>query len=202
MLLSKISFSALIVLLIAGCATISKSDFAHKEILLIEHLENWTEFQADGIVTINYKNFELRKSINIKKISDFYKITVYDSGVFGMKPEPFITVKIDSLIQIKTQADEKPITHKITEFPGIEYLLNPTELIKYSSEIILKGQLLLSNTVHIAFSEKMQIARIDNLTSPQSLIFEYQDQLRSIQFLQNNEQLAKIEIDKITYFLD
>ena len=194
----RISFSIVILILIAGCSTIAKPDYSVKEKLLIEHLQSWNEFQADGIIIANYNNFAFRKNIHIKKKNEYMKITVFDSGIFGMKPEPFTTITIDSLITIKTQADVNPAIYKINEFPGIEYLLNPAKLIQYSNKIVLNNQLLLTDTVQITFSEKMQIIQIDDLISLKRIKLEYQNELRSIQILQNNEQLAKIEIDKIT----
>ncbi|MDO9577615.1 MAG: hypothetical protein Q7J16_06990 [Candidatus Cloacimonadales bacterium] len=191
------SLSIFFILLLAGCAINSKLNLIDKEQLLLEHLESWNEFQADGIVTVNYDNFVFRKNINIKKTSDIFKITVYDSGIFGMKPEPFLTVKIDSLIQIKTQSAE-PEFFALDRFPGLQFFLKPLQLLKFKNQIIRNNILNFDENTTIRFSEEMKIKSIKQLSKEFSIDFFYETDLTGIEVWQNKIDLIKIEIDKIT----
>ncbi|MFC1898028.1 hypothetical protein ACFLYJ_00490 [Candidatus Cloacimonadota bacterium] len=196
--LLKLSLSFLAFLLILSCATTSKLNHSAKEKLLIEHLENWNEFNADGIVTVNYKNFEFRKNINIKKTTDQLKITVYDSGIFGMKPEPFLTAKIDSLVHFKTQGSEKTAIFTLDQFPGIDHLLHPMQLLAHKNLITSDAFFNPSDSTSIHFFDDMKISRIEQRSKGYSIEFFYESDLSEIQVWQNKTELIKIEIDKIT----
>ncbi len=195
---ANLLFSTVFIIL-AGCATFPKVDKQEKEKLLLEHLQSWETIHIDGIIEANYKSFAFRKNIAIRKNKELLKTDIYDTGLFGMKPEPFLSVNIDSLIWIRFQAQTEPTTYKIEQFSEFELLLDPLKLIKYSSEIISNNQLLLSNVMYIEFSDKMQIIQIDHVVYPQSIKFEYQDELVEIIFYMEDKEIANIQIDKITY---
>ena len=182
---------------LAGCATLPKVD--QQEKLLLEHLQSWETIRIDGIIEANYKSFAFRKKITIRKNKEILQIDIYDTGLLGMKPEPFLSVNIDSLIWIKSQAETEPTTYKIEQFPEFELLLDPSKLIKYSNEIISNNELLLSNVLYIKFSEEMQIIQIDHVVYPQSIKFKYQNELVEIIFYKEDKEIANIQIDKIAY---
>ena len=196
------SFSLFLILLLAGCATTAKLDLTDKEKLLLEHLESWNEFQADGIVTVNYENFVFRKNINIKKHADLFKITVFDSGIFGMKPEPFLTVKVDSLIQIKMQSVAEPEIFALDRFPGLQFFLKPLQLLKFKNQIIRNNIFNFDENTIIRFSEGMKIKSIEQLSKEFSVEFSYETDLTGIEVWKNKVELIKIEIDKITHSRD
>jgi hypothetical protein len=192
-------FFSIIFIILAGCATFPKVDKQEKEKLLLEHLQSWETIRIDGIIEANYKSFAFRKNITIRKNEEILKIDIYDTGIFGIKPKPFLSVNIDSLIWIKSQAETEPRISKIEKFPEFELLLDPLKLVKYTDEIVSNNELLLSNVLYIKFSDKMQIIQIDRVVYPQSIKFEYQDELLEIIFYMEDKEIANIQIDKITY---
>ncbi len=192
----KNSFILFFILFVFGCSFNKSVDDSQKEKLLLQNLQKWQSFKADGIIEANYKSFVFRKNIHLDKASSNIKITIFDSGIFGMKPEPFISVKIDSLISIKTQTEPEKI-YNINEFPGLNFILNPTSFIQYKNEIITNKKLQLSKGIKITFSEMMQLKKIFIPNNSWEVKFFYQDDLSSIELYEKNELLAKIEIDKI-----
>ena len=190
---------SIVFIFMAGCATFPKVGKQEKEQLLLEHLQSWETLRIDGIIEANYKSFAFRKNITIRKNKEILKIDIYDTGLFGMKPEPFLSVNIDSLILIKSQTETEPTISKIEQFPEFKLLLDPLKLVKYTNEIISNNELLLSNVLYIKFSNKMQIIQIDHVAYPQSIKFEYQNKLVEIIFYKEDKEIANIQIDKITY---
>lgn len=189
----------LLFIFLAGCATFPKVDKQEKEKLLLEHLQSWETIRIDGIIEAYYKSFAFRKNITIRKNKEITKINIYDSGLFGMKPAPFLTVNIDSLIWIRSQSETEPTIIKIEQSPEFELLLDPSKLVKYTNEIISNNELLLSNVLYIKFSDKMQIIQINHIAYPQNIKFKYQDELVEIIFYMEDKEIANIQIDKITY---
>jgi hypothetical protein len=194
----KISLSLLFIFLIAGCATFSKFNNSEKEQLLIEHLESWQEFQADGIISVNYQNFVFRKNINIKKTVGSMKLTIYDSGIFGMKPEPFLTARIDSLVKINSMDSEKTAIFKLDQFPGITFLRNPMQILEFKNQIISNASFNPSDSTFIYFSQDMKITNIKQNSKAINIDFLYETDLTGIHVWQDETDLIKIEIDKIT----
>lgn len=165
----------------------------------MEHLQSWENFQADGIVTMNYQNLIFRKNINIKKNNGLLKLTVYDSGIFGMKPEPFITVKIDSLIQIKTATATETEIFSSEAITGLQFILEPQKLFLFKDQILKQNPFHFDQNTDIHFSERMQISKIEQQEQNLSVNFYYAPLLSRIEIRQNNILLSKIEIDKITH---
>jgi hypothetical protein len=199
MKLKKAKLFLIISTFLVGCAILPEVDKQEKEKLLLEHLQSWETIRIDGIIEANYKSFAFRKNIAIRKNKEILKTDIYDTGLFGMNPEPFLSVNIDSLIWIKFQAQTEPTIYKIEQFPEFELLLDPLKLVKYTDKIISNNELLLSNVLYIKFSDKMQIIQINHVVYPQSIKFEYQDELVEITFYIENKEIANIQIDKITY---
>jgi hypothetical protein len=197
--LHKLSISVLIIFIISGCAVSTHLPTSQKEQLLQQHLQNWNAFRADGIVTLNYQNFAFRKNINIQKSANQIKITIYDSGIFGMKPQPFLKVKIDSLIQIESITSDQPEIIPSNKVPAIEYLLNPFQLLKSKKDILQKQFLILNEQTRITFSDDMEISIIEGSDKNFIISFVYENDLSEIEVIKDNEELVKIEIDKITY---
>lgn len=187
---------SVIFLIIAACATIPHQD--RQEKLLLEHLQSWQGFQADGIVSVNYENFVFRKSINIKKTASDLKITVYDAGIFGLNPQPFLTVKIDSLIQIQAQSGE-PEYFAFDSLAGLEILMEPLLLLPFKEQIIKQKNLRFDQNTVIHFSRQMKIDSIEQISQQFSIDFSYRTELAGISIRQANRELVKIEIDKFIH---
>ena len=85
----------LLIVFLAGCATLPKVD--QQEKLLLEHLQSWETIRIDGIIEANYKSFAFRKNIAIRKNEGIIKLDIYDIGLFGIRPTPFISASFDSV---------------------------------------------------------------------------------------------------------
>ncbi|MCF7793480.1 MAG: hypothetical protein K9N09_06995 [Candidatus Cloacimonetes bacterium] len=192
----KNSLFLFFVLFVLGCSFNKSIDHPQKEKLLIQNLQKWQNFKADGIIEANYKNFVFRKNIHIDKAHSNMKITVFDSGIFGLKPEPFISLEIDSLISIKSQSEPEK-NYQIADFPGLNFILDSNSLIQYKNEIITNEKLQLSNGTKITFSEIMQLKKINIPSNSWEIDFFYHEDLSSIEVYEKNQLLAKIEIDRI-----
>ena len=196
MKLPKLNILLLLTIILGGCAFNRQFDNAQKEKMLIGHLDSWQEFNAEGIIEMNFQQLSFRKNINLKKSDRNWKITVFDGGIFGMKPEPFLTVSIDSLISIKMPGTEAQV-FDTSHFSGLTYLLDPSLLKQFSKEIVQTGKLIISPNCEIDFSPNMEIGRILEKKNNLDCQFEYDNDLKKIRIFRDRNLLAKIEIDKI-----
>lgn len=196
----KLKISALFFVLISifGCSWNNHVPNLSKEKLLLHHLQTWQQFNADGIVEANYQNFVFRKNINLRKDNENIAITIFDAGIFGMSPQPFLSLKIDSVLTVKTQTEPEKI-FELENFPGLDLIQNPLAIMRYKQEIIQNNELLLSNNTRLKFSKQMQIEEINMPSTTNNIKFYYQTDLSRIEIFTDSNLLAKIEIDKISY---
>lgn len=187
----------LLFLLIQSCSINKKVIDQYS--LLQEHLYKWQAFNANGIIELNYQSFAFRKNINLKKDSESWQITIFDKGIFGMKPTPFLAVKIDSVITINSALENEPQVISFNFDNQSGYLKNPTLLLNHSNEIIKKRKILLDPDLEIRFNPSLQIEMINHLQTEISLQFFYDPELIGMQLWQSQNLLANIEIDNIRY---
>ncbi|NQT64915.1 MAG: hypothetical protein HQ554_01920, partial [FCB group bacterium] len=102
MKLNKFFLLFILLLFIVSCAFLLKPAESDKENLLFAHLKFWENIRIDGIIEANYKSFVFRKNITIKKNNHAFRLDIYDSGIFGMQPTPFISAYYDSVLTIRT----------------------------------------------------------------------------------------------------
>jgi hypothetical protein len=181
---------------LAGCATLPK--VVQQEILLLEHLQSWENIRIDGIIEANYKRFAFRKNITIRKNEEILKIDVYDTGLFGMHPTPFISAFLDSVLVFEMPDQPKPVVIYPKDLPDIPSFLHPVTLYEHKDQIINDHKIHIGN-VEFTFSEKMQIIKIEDKDADFKIKFEYQDELVEIIFYKEDKEIANIQIDKITY---
>ncbi len=192
----KLILISSLILILIGCSYNTQLDRSEKQALLRTHLAEWQEFTADGILEANFKNFAFRKNININKKSDLWKITIFDSGIFGMKPQPFLIIEIDSLISVQDQIGPAEIYRP--QNPIILNLIHdPLLLLEYEQEILSQKSITIFETVQISFSREMRIIEIKVLQSGYRIEFDYQEKLKSVMIFEDSNELAKIQIDKI-----
>lgn len=200
MKLNKFFLLSILLLFVTSCAFLLKPAEKDKEKLLYTHLKFWENIRIDGIIEANYKNFVFRKNITIKKNNSAFRIDIYDSGIFGMQPTPFISAYYDSVLTIRTpdQQINQMIYENNEEIDQILFQLSDLFVLK--DEIISNNSLLLSNVLFIKFSDKMQIKQINDVRYPFKLEFEYQNiLLQTIQVFKEKEEMVNIQIDKITH---
>ncbi len=197
---SKFFLLFLLLLFITSCAFLIKSAENDKEKLLYTHLKFWENIRIDGIIETNYKNFVFRKNITIKKNNSAFRIDIYDSGIFGMQPTPFISAYYDSVLTIRTpdQQTKQQIKPEGKEKIDISILFQISDLFAMKDKII-KHQKLNLNDVTIIFSDDMKIIEICNSKSSTKITFNYLQDLNSITFQKEEKEIIKIQIDKITH---
>ena len=191
-------FFFIVFIILAGCATFPKVNKEEKEILLLKHLQSWETIRIDGIIETNYKSFAFRKNITIRKNEEIIKLDIYDTGLFGMRPTPFISAFFDSVLVLEMPDQSEPIVIYPKDLPEISSFLHLATLYEHKDQII-KNHKIHTGNVEFTFSEKMQIIKIEDKDAKFKIEFEYQDELVEIIFYMEDKEIANIQIDKITY---
>jgi hypothetical protein len=199
MKLNKFFLLILLSLTLTNCAFLLKSAENNKEKLLYTHLKFWENIRIDGIIEANYKSFVFRKNITIRKNNSAFRIDVYDSGIFGMQPTPFISAHYDSILTIRTPDQQiNQLNHGNQEEINLSILFTLSDLYAIKDEIIKRQKLNYRGAV-VIFSDDMRISEIRNNSNSTTIIFNYLHELDSITFTKKNIEIVKIQIDKITH---
>lgn len=189
-------------LLLFGCATFQKTDFLQREKLLSAHLKEWKNIRIDGIIELNYRSFSFRKNIVIKKTGNLGRIDIFDSGVFGLKPKPFISVYFDSTLFVRFPEQTKfakiDNSSLKREVPDLSFITIFDELVSNKNKI-LKEKKYQNNNFIFYFSDKMKLEKIELAQKKFRVLFNYSKELSKISIFKNSKEIANIQIDKITY---
>lgn len=193
-------FSLLVILFfITSCSILLKPTENDKEKLLYEHLQFWENIRIDGIIEANYKSFVFRKNITIKKNSSTFRIDIYDSGIFGMQPTPFISAYYDSVLIIRTPDQQiNQLSNEDKEEFDLSILFELADLFTNKDEII-KHQKLNYKDATILFYDNMNISKISSNISHTTIKLNYLQDLNSITFHKEETEIINIQIDKITH---
>ena len=198
---SFLLFSPLFLLLF-GCATFQKTDFSQKEKLLSAHLREWENIQIDGIIELNYRSFSFRKNIVIKKTGNLGRIDIFDSGVFGLKPNPFISAYFDSTLFVRFPEQTKfakiDNSSLKRELPDLSFIKMFDELVSNKNKI-LKEKEYRNNNFIFYFSDEMKLKKIELAQEKFCVLFEYSKELSKISIFKNSKEIANIQIDKISH---
>ena len=199
MKLNKFFLLILILLFITSCAFLLKPAETDKEKLLYKNLQFWENIRIDGIIEANYKSFVFRKNITIKKNRSAFRIDIYDSGIFGMQPTPFISAYYDSVLTIRTPDQQiNQLNQENKEEFDLSILFELSDLYTIKDEIIKHRKLNYSNAI-ITFSEDMKISEIGSNTNSTTMSFNYLHDLDSITIQKEEKEIINIQIDKITH---
>jgi len=199
MKLNKFFLLLIILLFVSSCSFLPKPAEYNKEKLLYEHLQFWENIRIDGIIKANYKSFVFRKNITIKKNSSAFRIDIYDSGIFGMQPTPFISAYYDSVLTIRTPDQQiTQLNQANKEEIDLSILFELSDTFAFKDEII-KHQELEFDEVTVIFSDDMKISEISNNTNTTKILFNYLYGLDSITFHKEEKEIINIQIDKITH---
>ena len=199
MKLNKFFLLFILLLFITSCAFLLKPVENDKEKLLYAHLKFWENIRIDGIIEANYKSFVFRKNITIKKNSSAFRIDIYDSGIFGMQPTPFISAYYDSILTIRTPDQQiNLLNYGNKEEFDLSILFELADLFTNKDEIF-KHQKLNYKDAIIIFSDDMKISEIGSNTNSTKIIFNYLQDLDSITFHKKETEIINIQIDKITH---
>ncbi|NQV18058.1 MAG: hypothetical protein HQ534_05895 [Armatimonadetes bacterium] len=191
-----------LILLLFGCATIPKPDFAQKEKLLSAHLEEWKNIRIEGIIELNYRSFSFRKNIVIKKTENLGRIDIFDSGVFGLKPNPFISAYFDSTLFVRFPEQTKFVEINNSslkkELPDLSFIKIFDELVSNKNKI-LKEKEYRNNDFIFYFSDEMKLEKIELTQENFCVSFDYSKELSKILIFKNSKEIANIQIDKISH---
>ena len=199
MKLNKFFLLILLFIFLTNCAFLLNSAESNKEKLLYTHLKFWENIRIDGIIEANYKSFVFRKNITIRKNNSAFRIDIYDSGILGMQPTPFISAHYDSILTIRTPDQQiNQLSHGNQEEIDLSILFTLSDLYAIKDEII-KHQKLNYRGAVVIFSDDMRISEIRNNSNSTTIIFNYLQDLDSITFTKEKVEIVKIQIDKITH---
>ena len=199
MKLNKFFLLFILLVFVTNCAFLPKPAEKDKEKLLYEHLKFWENIRIDGVIEANYKNFVFRKNVTIKKNNSAIRIDIYDSGIFGMQPTPFISAYYDSVLTIRTPDQQiNQINRENKEEFDLSILFELSDLFAIKDEIIKQQKLNYKDAI-ITFSEDMKISEISSNTDNNKIIFNYLHHLDSIAIHKDEKEIINIQIDKITH---
>ena len=199
MKLNKFFLLLILLLLITSCAFLPKPEENNREKLLYKHLQFWENIRIDGIIEANYKSFVFRKNITIKKNSSAFRIDIYDSGIFGMQPTPFISAYYDSILTIRTPDKQiNQLNQGNKEEFDLSILFKLLDMYVMKDEIIKYKKLSYEEAI-IIFNNDLKISKISINTNFTTISFNYLQSLDSITFQKEEKEIINIQIDKITH---
>jgi hypothetical protein len=190
-----------LLLTIFACSTVPKSSQL-REKQLLKQLSQWKNLRIDGVAELNYKGFSLRKNIVIKKNNAAIRADLFDSGIFGMSPTPFISVYFSDELwaQLPGQKKAEQLTTVDAEKLSMisEIIFNIDKLYEQKKEIISTKKAVFENVI-ISFNDNLQIAKIELIEKKYHAVFSYNEVLSDISFWQDDKKAADIQIDKISF---
>jgi|GEM_PF-1420815 len=202
-MIKHILVTALLLVLLSGCSLFVKTDAA-KEELLLQHLQTWRNFHLEGIAEITINQFRLRKNVHVNRTEEFLNITLFDSGIFGLRPTPFLKVNIDSKFSLSLPDNIIEMISGLPEEDDIDIDMINTlidELESNRREIVMNGKLTIKDT-EIAFTQEMKIDRIQVNDDEDEIVLEFdyrRNDLSKIVFFLNSNRLLEISVDTISY---
>jgi len=200
----KFKFTTLFILAILffGCAVNAGFSIRQKEKMLQNNLRKWENYRLDGIVEMNYKQFSFRKNIVVRKNITAFRFDIFDSGIMGLHPTPFISAYIDSIIVLRLPNQKETLKMEFSdekkETAFFNFLKNYKAIFARKEQILKSGKAEIDGSVFY-FSPEMEIVKI--ITADFTINFVYdnsQNPLR-ITLFSEKKKIAEIQIDKISY---
>ncbi|MCF7857792.1 MAG: hypothetical protein K9N07_00505 [Candidatus Cloacimonetes bacterium] len=199
--LNKFLLLSAVLIIISNCAVLTIPE-TEKERLLSENLTFWNNIRIDGIIAANYGNFVFRKNVTIKKNNSVLRLDIYDSGIFGLNPTPFISAYYDSVLSLRMLEQDTQEFERISKNElNLSILFKLSDLLVFRKEII-NDQQVQSSEFKIKFSKNMEIIEISDNKEQFKIKFHYNRTLESITLYKENRELGNIQIDKITHPID
>ncbi len=187
--MKKLLLIIIIIIIVNGCTTIPKLDEVAKKELLQNHLKSWENLRISGIIEVNDKAFSFRKNILIRKNKEAMRIDIFDTGIMGLKPQPFLTAYYDSTLTVKSSLEIGDI-----EIPPIFQIFNFSE---YEKEILNKKEIKFSD-YKIFFSNDYKIERLE-FSEKYHINFEYGKKLQKLEIFKKNKNIIIIQVDEISH---
>lgn len=179
------------ILLFSSCA-INKVKQENSQ-LLQKNLALWQNFEMTGMVQIIWNGLNIYKTINLKNNPHNLQAVLYDSGIFGIKPQPFASIEIADSIVVKSQVLPENIV--IDNLSHKEFI--PAVNRKQFNEI-LENKSLNTEKYEIIFNSRFQISGFELKNDFLEINIQYGlDELPStIKGYNDNRLVFKIDIEK------
>ena len=169
---------------------------------LDEHLKTWEKFRFDGIIKINHKNLSLHKYFTLRKEEDVARLDIYDSGLLGMKPNPFISVYYDSLIQARVPDSAEIKVLKPEDYPDyFSYFLLFQTLAELQTEKaqIIKNSSYDNGEQTFFFDEQQRLEKVIFNNDTTEVLIRYKTNIQEIIIIKGLDEIASLVIDEVNY---
>lgn len=189
-------------ILLVGCSSMKIENRQLQEQLLDKHLNSWQKFRFDGLIEINHKNLALHKYFTLRKTNSIARLDIYDTGLLGLKPAPFISVYYDSLIQARIPDIPEIKVLKPADYP--EYfryfeMLNYLDQLRQNKDEIITNNNIEIDNLKFHFDFKERISRISSNAEDIVIDLKYKKVLQEISISKNSNLIAVLQIDEIKY---
>ena len=197
----KIALVILIATILAGCATSQKPIEAEEA--LFQHAKSWEQFRIDGVIEMNYRQLSFRKDIVIRKSAQRFRIDIFDTGLFGVQPTPFLTIYREDEILIRDNdgvREADPVSDSLY-IAWVGQLSMLSDVIQSNYHKILYNWEFEKNNLRYKFQWNYLLESIASLDGGNRLEFSYtnSDQLSGIRYRENGVTVIDIVIDKIDF---
>ena len=201
MKMHKIILIGLLLICLCSCTIFKVSDSE-----FIENLDSQSKmfdtFKMNGIIEYNYKQFSFRKNISLRKKDDSFRLDVFDSGLLGMSPSPFLSVYADTFFVYRMSSDE--VVLNAEDKKNVELVVTTlrtigTAIRNHKAEL-LKDRQVKINDISISMSRYGLIDVISVPLQCSKVKFMYSDSglLSELIVNQGNKDVINIKIDKIS----
>ncbi len=184
-------------LLFAGCTLLNRTA-QDKATLFSQHLAFWQNLRIDGVVEVNYQQFQFRKTAVLRVNPGTIKLTIVDTGLFGLNPEPFLEAIIDSTgLALTTNGTHRELSADSLNqlLPDLHSFLHPEDMNKFQQEIFTKGFFATPTTCYY-FDDQLRLTRIQRKSGIQ-IVFDWGSELQSIAIINGKKTVATLHIDTI-----
>ena len=188
-----------LILISIGCSIFQKDLTVQQKVeKLQKQLDKWQSFTIDGIIEINHKQYDFRKNIHLKRRNNHFRLDIYDSGIMGLSPSPYLTIICDSSLTVRTE--NSSLKEQINEsFEDYSEVLRhfKTKLILENHKDIIDNLKFETSIASVSFypNFRLKIIKKDKI----SVEFKYHTnyELQKIIIYSEKKEIANIIIDKV-----
>jgi len=204
MKLGKLLFSLMITIMSCSFNTISEQKDVNK---FKEAINKWHRFRWEGIIEFRHGQLNFRKEFILKRNTKEISINIFDSGIFGISPTPFISVILDSTYSINSSNSsvKQEIVNNFVNTTNLNHI--PTRLNNLINQIeanenkIISTKSITINGTNVFFNDQFHICRIflKKMNLELILDYKYNKSLSNIKLISDKTKLIDIKIDKVSY---
>ena len=154
------------------------------------------------LIEMNYKQFSFRKNIVVRKNSAAFRFDIFDSGIMGLRPTPFISAYIDSIVVLRLPNQKETLkmafSDKNKETGFFDFLKNYKAIFDRKEQILQNEKAEIGGSVFY-FSPKMEITKIVSADFTVNFVYDNSQNPLRITLFSEKKKIAEIQIDKISY---